>query len=296
MSTLRYSGGEYNSAQGTRDAFGRFSDDLVRAGLPGIVVVSGDRETATQVRIFTERFRQQSSGNGPFGDVRYWDGSAWGYPGGTRWVRHSSAGTVAVPTTSTHEKRRSNDLGWPYNSVTTSHIQARDIARRHNIVCDGLNFGEPWHWTFNGALGVIGSAAGGWASAREWDEMSKQEVKDAFYEVLTEVRLGPGNRNLYDSLKFEAGMIADVAKTVNAIRADVNYIHQVSPWSLKAIREAASDGRVSLTEEQARAIAGQLSSVAVESLEAALADDFEGVKARIAALPGETIAALKAAL
>lgn len=155
-------------------------------------------------------------------------------------------------------------------------------------------------WRFFTAARVVGagSAAGGSATLpREWDEMaSKQEIKEALDELLNSKRLGPGGRNLFDSLKFEAGMIADVAKTVNAIRADVNYIHQVSPWSLKAIREAASDGRVSLTDEQARAIAGQLSSVAVESLEAALADDFEGVKARIAALPGETIAALKAAL
>ena len=90
--------------------------------------------------------------------------------------------------------------------------------------------------------------------------------------------------------------VADVAAAVAALRADVNFIHTLSPFSLKAIREAVSDGRVSLTDEQAKAIAGQLSSVAVESLEAALADDFEGVKARIAALPGETIAALKAAL
>lgn len=157
--SIRYNGSEYNEASGTRDAFGRFSDDLVAAGLPPVVVVSADRAPRVQVAIFVDRFRQQASGSGPFGDVRWWDGSAWGYPGGTRWVRWSSAGTVAVPGTGNHEKKRSNDLGWPYNAVTTAHLRAREIAARHNITCDGLGFGEAWHWTFWGALGVIGAPA-----------------------------------------------------------------------------------------------------------------------------------------
>ena len=83
---------------------------------------------------------------------------------------------------------------------------------------------------------------------------------------------------------------------VRMIRADLNYIHQVSPYSLKAILEASKKGIVSLTDEQADAIAGQLSAVAVESLAAALEDDFEAVRARLAQLPEETIAALKKAL
>lgn len=157
--SIRYNDGEYNEAAGTRDAFGRFSDDLVAAGLPPVTVVSGDRAPQLQVSIFVARFRQQASGSGPHGDVRYWDGSAWGYPGGTRWVRWSSAGTVAVPGTGNHEKKRSNDLGWPYNAVTTAHLRAREIAARHNITCDGLGFGEAWHWTYWGGLGVIGTPA-----------------------------------------------------------------------------------------------------------------------------------------
>jgi hypothetical protein len=164
MSSAIYEPGEHNSASGTRDAFGAFSDDLVAAGLPPVRVVSGDREPEVQVAIFVDRYRQQSSGPGPFGDVRYWDGSAWGYPGGTRWVRVSSAGTVAVPGTGNHEKRRSNDLGWPYNSNTPQHARAREIAQRHNITCDGIGFGEWWHWTFWGPLGSIGNPAAGGAS------------------------------------------------------------------------------------------------------------------------------------
>lgn len=170
MGSLTYAGSEYNSASGTRDAFGRFSDDLVAAGLPPARVVSGDRSPAVQVGLFVARFRQQAAGVGPYGDVRWWNGSAWGYPGGTRWVRHSSAGTVAVPGTGNHEKKRSNDLGWPYNAVTTAHLKAREIAKRHNITCDGLGFGEPWHWTYGGPIGSD-LLSGGNATPIEEDDM-----------------------------------------------------------------------------------------------------------------------------
>lgn len=190
--SLRYNNGEYNEAAGTRDAFGRFSDDLVAAGLPPVTVVSGDRPPHVQVAIFVDRFRQQASGSGPYGDVRWWDGSAWGYPGGTRWVRWSSAGTVAVPGTGNHEKKRSNDLGWPYNAVTTAHLSAREIAARHNITCDGLGFGEAWHWTYWGALGVIGTpASDGNATPipKEWDEMAtEQQIRDIVADEIRKTR------------------------------------------------------------------------------------------------------------
>lgn len=188
--SLRYNDGEYNEAAGTREAFGRFSDDLVAAGLPPVTVVSGDRAARVQVAIFVDRFRQQASGNGPYGDVRWWDGSAWGYPGGTRWVRWSSAGTVAVPGTGNHEKKRSNDLGWPYNAVTTAHLRAREIAARHNITCDGLGFGEAWHWTYWGALGVIGAPAStGNATPipSEEDDMYDDDAKQKAAERHTEL-------------------------------------------------------------------------------------------------------------
>lgn len=212
--SLRYNDGEYNEAAGTRDAFGRFSDDLVAAGLPPVTVVSGDRPPQLQVSIFVSRFRQQASGSGPYGDVRYWpDGAAWGYPGGTRWVRWSSAGTVAVPGTGNHEKKRSNDLGWPYNAVTTAHLRAREIAARHNITCDGLGFGEAWHWTYWGALGVIGTPASeGNATPipKEWDEMaSKDEIKAAVREVVREVNRDDVPRGIYIWTEARGGALID---------------------------------------------------------------------------------------
>lgn len=174
MSTLTFAPGEYNEASGTRDAFGRLSDDLVAEGLPPIRVVSGDRSPQAQIDIFVARFRQQASGSGPYGDVRFWDGTAWGYPGGSRWVRWSSAGTVAEPFTSNHGKKRSNDLGWPYNSLTWQHARARELAKRHNITCDGLGFGEAWHWTHWGPLGSESPAGGG--TPIEEDDMTEPRV------------------------------------------------------------------------------------------------------------------------
>lgn len=183
--SIRYAGTEYNEASGTREAFARFSDDLVAEGLPPIVVVSGDRAPAVQVGFFVSRFRQQATGGGPFGDVRWWDGSAWGYPGGTRWVRWSAEGTVAVPGTGNHEKKRSNDLAWPYNSNTWQHRRAQVIAARHNITCDGITFGEWWHWTSWRALGVIGSPATSSTTSKPFTE--EDELMTARDDIIREV-------------------------------------------------------------------------------------------------------------
>lgn len=131
----------------------------------------------------------------------------------------------------------------------------------------------------------------------EWDAMAtKQEIKDSLFEVLTGVGLGPGGRNHFDSLKFIADMTAASATAAAGARADLNYIHQLSPYSLRAILEAQTKGEISLTEAQIAAIGGQLSAAAVAGIDAALRDDFEGVKARLAELPEETILALKSAL
>lgn len=159
MSTLII-GPEGNlKASGTRAAFGALSDALVAEGHPPIRVNYGDRELADEIRIFTDRYRQQASGGGPFGDVRTWNGAAHGYPGGTRWVRHSPAGTVAPPGSSNHGKRRSADLAYPYNSDTAAHRRAQTLAKRHNITAEGMNFREWWHWTFWGPLGPITAGA-----------------------------------------------------------------------------------------------------------------------------------------
>lgn len=77
-------------------------------------------------------------------------------------------------------------------------------------------------------------------------------------------------------------------------RADVNFIHVLSPVSLKRIFETQT-GAV-FTDAQLEAIGDQLAAASVAGIEAALRDDFDGVKERLAQLPAETIEALKSAL
>ena len=159
MSSLIIAAGQRLDAAGTRDAFGALSDDLVKAGLPPITVNFGDRDMTEEITLFTTRYRQQATGSGKFGDVRTWDGSAYGFPGGTRWVRVSADGTVATPGSSNHGKKRSGDLAAPYNADTPAHRAAEKLAEAHSITCEGMGFREWWHWTYWGPLGVIGSPA-----------------------------------------------------------------------------------------------------------------------------------------
>lgn len=155
VSSLRFAGSSYFRAAGTRDAFGRASDHMVREGFPAITITSGDREYATQVSIFLSRYVQAGDVRGRrVYDVRYWNGVAW--------YRISSAGTVAVPGTSNHESRRAGDLGYPYNNRNTAaHKRLQQIAHLYGLKWTGINFAEDWHWENVGALGVIGSPAGG---------------------------------------------------------------------------------------------------------------------------------------
>lgn len=226
MSTLSYAGNSYNRASGTRDSFGRLSDRLVSEGHPHMAVVSGDRETWEQEQIFLARYRAQASGGGPFNDVRWYKG--------VRYVRVSSAGTVAVPTTSTHESRRSNDLAWPYNTVlTTAHARAVQLAPEYGIVCDGLNFGEAWHFTNRGSLGVIGSPAGGGSTQFEEDDMAEEaSVQEAIrignvnnQRIEESIRIANVNYTLLNALLAAAADDATEASVQEAIRiGNVNYV------------------------------------------------------------------------
>ena len=155
MSTFRLQGGAYSHAQGTRDAFGRLSDRLVSEGHPGMTSISGDREPETQLAIWYQRMTLNP------GNRRVYGTATWQ---GRKWYRvHPDA--VGVPGSSNHEKRRSHDLAWPYNSDTVAHRRAKQLAPSYNITCEGEGFGEKWHWTFWGALGAIGAPASSGAAA-----------------------------------------------------------------------------------------------------------------------------------
>ena len=158
MMAIRYRDGKYNLAAGTRSAFAGLSAALEAEGHPPMVVTDGDREDADQLKIWYERMVLfgQINGRKVYG-TRVWQGKTW-------YQIHPD--TVGLPGSSNHEKRRANDLGSPYNSTSTAaHKRARVLAPRFNISCEGLSFGEAWHWTFWGALGVIGNTTAGGASS-----------------------------------------------------------------------------------------------------------------------------------
>ncbi|WP_127482813.1 hypothetical protein [Microbacterium oxydans] len=84
-------------------------------------------------------------------------------------VSHPPPDLVGAPGSSDHERRRSNDLAWPYNANTAAHRRAQQLAPSFGIVCDGKGFSSPewWHWTNRGSLGTIGApAVAGGSTAR----------------------------------------------------------------------------------------------------------------------------------
>lgn len=122
-------------------------------------VSSGFRTAEEQERIFRARYRQQSSGNGPYGDVRWWNG--------VRWVRHSPDGTVAVPGTSLHEKASAVDFGGiPAGGGTALANWLRANAHRYGFSPTGYGFGEAWHYDFTGDP---------WAAPAGQERPTKQE-------------------------------------------------------------------------------------------------------------------------
>ena len=105
-----------------------------RDGLPA-GITSALREHAEQRRLFLERYRPQATGSGPYGDVRRYQGR--------RYVRTSSAGSVAIPGSqwSRHERGLSLDLPEPARAWMRAH------GHRYGWIKDIVP-GEPWHFEY----------------------------------------------------------------------------------------------------------------------------------------------------
>lgn len=107
-----------------------------------ILIADGYRSYDQQKKVFLSVYRLQSSGNGPFNDVRWWQGR--------RYVRYTGTGTVAVPGTSNHGLGLALDLKEPYASGGPKHRWLEQNCAFYGWYWEGAAFGEPWHWTFRG--------------------------------------------------------------------------------------------------------------------------------------------------
>lgn len=113
-----------------------------------VIVSSGIRTYGEQVSIFLSRYVRAADVRGR----RVYDTRVWN---GVRWYRISSAGTVAVPSTSNHEiqgDRAAVDLRDTGNDAGIATMGSRRSnwlranAHRFGLVASGFSFGEAWHY------------------------------------------------------------------------------------------------------------------------------------------------------
>lgn len=109
-----------------------------------LLVNSGFRTAEKQEEIFRSRYVIASQVNGRrVYDIRYWRGVAW--------YRISSAGTVAVPGTSLHEKASAVDFGGiPAGGGNALANWMRANAPGFGFSPTGYGFGEAWHYDYTG--------------------------------------------------------------------------------------------------------------------------------------------------
>jgi len=136
-------GENYGAAELRRDAAESWNraraDVLARTGI-ALTVRGWNRTLAEQERFFFERYQKQATGDGPFGDVRWYKGA--------RYVRVTGA-PAAIPGTSNHGWGLAvdvDDFGAYRTTGNTRSAKATPILERHGWTDDeGSSIGEPWH-------------------------------------------------------------------------------------------------------------------------------------------------------
>lgn len=127
----------------------RLDADMRRLFGVGLVGTSGIRTAQEQLDIFLLRYVTAGKVNGrKVYDTRVWNGA--------RYYRISSYGTVAVPSFSNHEIQGTQaavdiqDTGNDAGIKSAGSVRGRWIranAWRYDLIADGDNFGEGWHFT-----------------------------------------------------------------------------------------------------------------------------------------------------
>lgn len=152
MSTWVYRDGQRLTAAMLHD-FIALDEEFFRRTGQRLRISDGIRTDEEQERIFRDRYRVQASGNGPFNDVRWWQGQ--------RWVRVKDGGTVAAPGSSNHQINIPAgrlgaldiyDTGRDAGVLTRGSFRANvfdEIAPRHGYDSEGYAFRENWHKRYN---------------------------------------------------------------------------------------------------------------------------------------------------
>lgn len=149
---------------------------------------AGIRTHEEQKELFLSRYRLQSSGSGPFGDVRWWQGR--------RYVRHSGDGTVAPPSESNHEIQGTTaavdvaDSGGAgigtMGSARSNWLRAN--AAKYGLIPEGFKFREAWHYAIPNIFNAVpGSPAGGADSSKPRpvvDEVQEDEMPDSMFAIV----------------------------------------------------------------------------------------------------------------
>jgi hypothetical protein len=97
------------------------------------------RELAQQVSTFLDRYVPARTGDGFYGDVRWWNG--------VRYVRKKGKAAAAVPGTSNHGKGRAVDVTGLGGFGGTRYAQFAQVAIPLGWSnAEGRSVNEPWHW------------------------------------------------------------------------------------------------------------------------------------------------------
>lgn len=157
----------------------RLNADVKRIFGVEIRVSSGIRLPQEQIDIFLERYVTAANVRGR----RVYDTRMWR---GIRWFRISSAGTVAVPSTSNHEIQGTTaavdlrDTGSDAGITSKNSTRGRWIrqnAWRYDLVASGDGFAEGWHFDIRN---IFNTPPGGIDMPLSGDD--KQFIKDSMFE------------------------------------------------------------------------------------------------------------------
>lgn len=185
-------------------SFERWRALAAKAGRVLTITSAADayRELAAQERVFLDRYAPQGTGNGPYGDVRWY--------GGRRYVRVRGA-AAAVPGTSNHGRGLAVDIAnaGPFKGGFHNWMLATGPALGWSND-EGRSVNEPWHWVYSPAADTHYNAGG--AAAEEEDMGTPAENADA---VLNYKHPALGNRSIIEAVA-----------ALGRVPGDINTVHE----------------------------------------------------------------------